>query len=234
VSAAATLPELSTRVVKGFALFADLTETECRSIVSAARAKHFERGQTLFWEGDPVRHSIVLISGCVKITQMGVSGNEVILRLNGPGELVGAFGLCGRCDHCQTAQTIQPSSALVWDAANFENILARFPAFHRNANRALAERLAELEERFREISTEKVGARVSSQLIRLSNQVGRTVNGEVEVSVSRAALAQLTGTTLFTVSRLLCQWKQLGIVLPRREAVLVRNVAALKQLAEGA
>jgi hypothetical protein len=40
----------------------------------------------------------------------------------------------------------------------------------------------------------------------------------------------LTGTTLFTVSRLLCQWESQGIVSARREAVLVRNVPALRDL----
>jgi len=93
--------------------------------------------------------------------------------------------------------------------------------------------LQELEERFREISTEKVAPRVSSQLVRLLNQVGRRVNGDVEVSLSREELGQLTGTTLFTVSRLLSQWQRRGIVSARREAVLVRNLPALVELAQG-
>ena len=214
-------------------MFADVSPSERATIVSGAREKVYSRGETLFLEGDVVRQNILLVSGCAKVTQIGVSGAEVILRLNGPGELIGAFGLCGPCDHCTSAQAIQSSTALVWENACFDSILERFPIFRRNANRALEERLAELEQRFREISTEKVGARVSSQLIRLSSQVGRLVDGTVEIGVSRANLAQLTGTTLFTVSRLLCQWKSLGIVSPRREAVILRDVAALKQLAMG-
>jgi len=233
MSGAAIPRKQSPSLVEGFALFADLSASERATIVSAAREKVFSRGETLFLEGEPIRQNILLLSGCAKVTQIGISGAEVILRLNGPGELVGAFGFCGRCEHCTSAQAIQPSTAIVWEGACFDTILERFPTFRRNTNRALEERLAELEQRFREISTEKVGARVSSQLIRLSNQVGRLVDGKVEIGVSRANLAQLTGTTLFTVSRLLCQWKSLGIVSPRREAVILRDVAALKQLALG-
>ena len=103
----------------------------------------------------------------------------------------------------------------------------------RNTTRILGERLQELEERFREISTEKVAPRVSSRLVRLLNQVGRRLNGDVEVSLSREELGQLTGTTLFTVSRLLSQWQRRGIVSARREAVLVRNLPALVELAQG-
>jgi CRP-like cAMP-binding protein len=57
--------------------------------------------------------------------------------------------------------------------------------------------------------------------------------GPFEITLSRAELAQLTGTTLFTVSRLLCQWQTLGIVKIRREAVLVQDVTALTRLSEG-
>jgi CRP/FNR family transcriptional regulator, nitrogen oxide reductase regulator len=72
---------------------------------------------------------------------------------------------------------------------------------------------------------------LSHQLIRLLNQLGR-VNGGGEIRLSREELAQLTGTTLFTVSRLLSEWNQRGIVSTRREAVSVNNFQALAELGE--
>jgi CRP-like cAMP-binding protein len=121
----------------------------------------------------------------------------------------------------------------VWDAAVFEKLLARIPTFRRNTVRALEERLLEMEQRFREVSTEKVGSRLSSELVRLSDRLRRcTENGRLEITLSRAELAQLTGTTLFTVSRLLCQWQTQGIVRVRRESVLVQDFAALAQISQ--
>lgn len=177
-----------------------------------------------------MRDVTMLFSGCVKVTQTGLNGNEVILRLNGPGEIVGSFRVCTHCNHCSTAQTVQDSTALVWDAMIFEKLLVRYPMFRRNTLRALEERLRDMEQRFREVSTEKVGSRLSSELLRLSDRLGRTSNGQMEITLSRAELAQLIGTTLFTVSRLLCQWQTQGIVAIRREAVMVRDVNALAQL----
>jgi CRP-like cAMP-binding protein len=89
-----------------------------------------------------------------------------------------------------------------------------------------------MEERFREISTQKVAARLSHQLIRLLKQLGRGTDQIVEIGLSREELAQLTGTTLFTVSRLLSQWEKQGIISSRREAVVVCNVQALAALSE--
>jgi CRP-like cAMP-binding protein len=170
----------------------------------------------------------------VKITQFDWNGNEVILRINGSGEIIGAFGLLASATrtYCSTAQTLQPSTALVWEAASFESILGRFPIFHRNVTRVLQDRLQELEQRFRKVSTEKVGPRVSSQLIRLTKQLGLPIEGQVKIGLSRAELAQLTGTTLFTVSRLLCRWQSLGIVHAGRRAVLVRDVEALTEISQ--
>jgi CRP-like cAMP-binding protein len=89
-----------------------------------------------------------------------------------------------------------------------------------------------MDTRFREISTEKVAARLSSQILRLLKQVGKRINGYVEISLSREELAQLTGTTLFTVSRLLCQWELQGKVSARRETVIVHNVQALVEISQ--
>jgi len=56
----------------------------------------------------------------------------------------------------------------------------------------------------------------------------------VRIDLSREELAQMTGTTLFTVSRLLCDWEQRGMIQTQRKAVVVRNRASLIELAERA
>ena len=67
-------------------------------------------------------------------------------------------------------------------------------------------------------------------LLRLVKQVGKESHGGVEVSLSREELAQMTGTTLFTISRILSKWGEQGFVLPRREAVLVRDQQRLVEV----
>jgi len=69
-------------------------------------------------------------------------------------------------------------------------------------------------------------------LVRLATQLGQRMNGHVEIRLSQRDLAQLTGTTLFTVSRLLGQWEAQGFVKPQRQGVLVLNMQALEALAQ--
>jgi CRP-like cAMP-binding protein len=218
--------------VQRFALFSGLTLADCTSITSTAQDRSFTRRQTIFFEGAPIRQILLITSGHVKVSQSGQNGAEVILRLDGPGKILGGMGLQAEGDHSATAQALQSATALVWETSAFESLSERFPLLRRNITRMLEERLQELQQRFREVSTEKVGLRLSSELIRLQEQVGKQVDGDVEISLSREELAQLIGTTLFTVSRLLCQWELLGIVSPRREAVLVKNLPALIEMSQ--
>jgi CRP-like cAMP-binding protein len=231
-----TLEECATRrrltLVHSFPLFADIPIEACREIVAQAQVKEFLRREMIYQEGDSIRRTILLISGCVKITQLGENGSEVILRLNGTGDVIGKIDIQKHARHCSKAQTLRASTALIWDASVFEALSVRFPALRKNTLRSLSNQLEELEQRFREISTERVSSRLSREIVRLLAQVGRVVNGTVEIALSREELAQLTGTTLFTVSRLLSDWDQRGIVSTRREAVSVNDLAALQQLAE--
>ena len=213
-------------------LFSNIPHAICREIVASAHEKEFSRRQTIFVEGDPVRHIVLLLSGCVKTMQFGQNGSEVILRLSGAGELVGTIETCTPGQHCSMARALSACTALVWDVRDFEAAAERFPLLRRNTLQILSKRLHDMEERYREISTEKVAGRLSRQLLRLLDQVGTEIDGVKLVCLSREELAQLTGTTLFTVSRLLSDWDERGIVSTRREAVSVNDLAALRELGE--
>jgi CRP-like cAMP-binding protein len=227
-----SLVQQRTEWLQRIPVFANLSPADLHAIVSVAHEKEFMKRQTIFVEGAPCRQVLLLLTGCVKTTQLGPTGCEVILRVNGPGELIGAVESYLGNNNLVTARTTQTTTALVWDVAAFEAVSDRYPVLRRNTARLLAFRLQELEERFREISTQKVGSRLSQQLIRLSNQLRQHSQGVLEIGLSREELAQLTGTTLFTVSRLLCQWERQGIVSTRREAVVVRNLKALMEMSE--
>jgi CRP/FNR family transcriptional regulator, nitrogen oxide reductase regulator len=219
-------------VVQQFPFFAGMSKTDCEDIVSSALEKIFSPRQTIFAAGEPVRQIFLLTSGSLKLTQVGRKGSAVILGITGPGELLGACSCFLGDNHHETAHALQSSKVLVWEREIFESVWERFPTLWRNAEQILSERLQELEERFREVSSNKIAVRLSSELVRLLNQVGRAVNGEVEIYLSQAELAQLTGMTVFTASRLISQWEQRGILEAKRGALLIHNVPALIRLSE--
>jgi CRP-like cAMP-binding protein len=213
-------------------LFAGLPASDYKEVFAAAHVKEFTRGELIYIEGDSVQQVLLLTSGIVKITQIGLSGAEVILRLGIPGDVIGAVDLCSTGRHCTTAQAFRTCRVLVWDPLAFKALEERFPVLRQNMVRILGECLLELEQRFREVATERVGPRVARQLVRLLGKIGKPMNGEVEICISREELAQMTGTTLFTVSRLLSAWQARGMVKPRREAVVICDIQSLRAIAQ--
>ena len=214
------------------AIFSGLAPEECQKICASARTKEFARGAMMYIEEDPVNQILLLTSGFAKITKFGQNGTEVILRLAVPGDVLGVVGMFSTGKHCKTAQALRSCRALVWEVADFKAHVERVPLLHHNLVRIFGEYLLELQERFREVAAERVGPRVARQVVRLLNQIGRPVNGAVEIGLSRQDLALMTGTTLFTVSRLFSAWQERGMVRPRREAVTICDVESLRALSE--
>jgi CRP-like cAMP-binding protein len=199
-------------------------------IASCAKARTFARDELLFMQGQPIHNMVLIQSGSVKSTQLSPGGDEVILWMNGSGDVMGVPGSGGSCSHTCSARAMEQCKALIWEYNRLQNMLAAYPQIRKNISHILSRRLSELEERFREVATEKVAKRVALALLRLLKQVGKQAPGGIEVSLSREELAQMTGTTLFTISRLLSRWGEEGFVLPRREAVVIRDPRRLLQM----
>jgi CRP-like cAMP-binding protein len=201
-------------------------------IASCARARTFARDELLFMQGQPVRNLVLIQTGSVKLTQLSSNGNEVILWMRGTGDAVGEQTETEACSHTCSARALEQCRALTWEYARLQHLVAEYPQIRRNINQILSSRLSELEERFREVATEKVAKRLALTLLRLLKQIGKHSQGGIQVSLSREELAQMTGTTLFTISRILSKWSEEGFVVPRREAVVVRDPKRLGEVGD--
>jgi len=215
-------------VISASLLFAGLPRHVCEKIAWSARSRAFARDKMLFMQGHPVRNVALILSGSVKITQLAPNGNEVILWMYGVGNVIGALSEPTSGCHTCSAHAIEQSTALIWSYETLQGLMRENSQIRKNAGHILSTRLNELEERFREVATEKVSKRVALALLRLLKHIGKEVHEGIEVSLSREELAQMTGTTLFTVSRLLSKWGEMGFVLPRREAVIVCDAHRLE------
>jgi len=213
-------------------LFSGVLLEDYKNIWRAGRVKTFARGELLYSEGEPASRVLLLTSGLAKVTKTGREGEEVILRLAVAGEFLSAEIVMGNGIQGTTAQAFRDCRALIWDARVFKELLGRYPALYQNLVAILGDHLRELEDRFREVATERVGSRVARQLLRLLKTIGQPADAAVEVGLTREDLAGMTGTTLFTVSRLLSAWEAQGVVRPRREAVAVCNVGSLQALSQ--
>jgi CRP/FNR family transcriptional regulator, nitrogen oxide reductase regulator len=216
--------------VQRSSLLEQLSGSELIAVLSASRYQRVYRRDTLFKQGGHVQHVFLILKGRIKVSRLRESGAEVILRIAGPGEVIGDFG--DAVHYGSTAQAMDTSELVAWDTGTFLSLTERFSAFRRNQTRILLNYLEEMQSRFCEISTYSVEQRLAHTLARLLPTIGRPTSEGIEIKMSQQELGQMIGATQFTISRLMSHWQRQGIVSRRRESILVRDPQRLKNLSE--
>lgn len=218
--------------VKMSELFRDLPNRAFTQVLAAARPKDFAKRDMIFVAGDPAKEVFLLLSGRVRIMQFNRNADEVILRLELPGELIGEIAPIAGSAHSLTAQADQDCRTLIWDRPAFEAAAMRFPILQRNRHRIAERRIRELEDRFCEVSTATVSPRVAHTLLRLLNQIGRheANNAELQIDIEQEELAKMTATTVWAVNQLLAAWEKQGLVGRGRGSITIRRYNDLLQL----
>jgi CRP-like cAMP-binding protein len=215
-------------------LFQGMSDASLLEVVRAGRLRRVRDGEYFFHEGDPARILYVLVEGRVKFTQVTAEGEQVIVRMSGPGEMFGAVAALGDAVHPASGEATGDCAALGWRSDVISGLLEQFPRLAINVVRFLAGRVKEFQDRYRELATERVERRVAHGLLRLSAQIGKQVEGGIliDLTLSRQDIAEMTGTTIFTVSRTLSKWEAQGIIESGRERVLVRKPDELRAIAD--
>ncbi|HUO86586.1 MAG TPA: Crp/Fnr family transcriptional regulator [Thermoanaerobaculia bacterium] len=213
---------------------ADLPPAVRRAMAATGTGRDVTRHQRLFHQGDPASHLWFVASGRVKLTQVGADGQEVVVRFVGPGEIFAGVALLPGASYPVNAEVVEAGRLLTWPHAVVARLAAEHPQLALKTTATIAARMSELQHRFRELATERVHQRIARALLRLARQAGRRTDEGVLIDhrLSRQDLAEMTGTTLFTVSRVLSRWEAEGILAVGRERVVVRDPHRLVAVAE--
>lgn len=228
------MPQSHSDYLQQTGLFLGLALPALTEIAQLAHQRGVQNDAFFFHQGDPATTLHVLIQGRVRIAQVTPEGQQVILRIISPGEMFGGIAALGDAGYPASAQALEASVALAWDGDTVARLMEEYPPIALNALRLLAGRYQEMQDRYRELATERVERRVARALLRLLRQTGRKVDNGVLIDfpLSREDLAELTGTTLYTVSRILSGWEKAGLVETGRQRVLIRIPHKLVVIAE--
>lgn len=183
-------------------VFAGLATDALAAVSARGTTRRLARRQALFHQGEEAGEAAVVLSGRLKLTQVGAGGEEVIVRYVGPGEMCALVALFSGQTYPATAEAVLKTRVICWPRPVLERLMLDHPQVALNAMRVQSERLRELTDRLREIATERVARRVARALLRLARKAGRRTDRGVELDLplTREDLARLTGTTLFTVA----------------------------------
>jgi CRP/FNR family transcriptional regulator, nitrogen oxide reductase regulator len=213
-------------------IFDGLSDADRRVWLDASSLRLLKRKQALARQGDPAHSFYLVESGLLKLVQVTVDGHELIVRFVGPGEPFGGVVALDGATYPVTALAAEPSRLRAWPRQTLGPLLQRYPHVRTNIMREMTAHMTDALTRVRELSTERVGQRLAHTLLRLMHQSGRPAPDGVLIPppLTRQELAELTGTTLYTVSRLLSKWQADGVLRSSGRRLIVRSPPRLEAL----
>jgi CRP-like cAMP-binding protein len=208
-------------------LFAGIPSSIQMEVMDSATTRRYVRGETMFFAGDLIKKVLLLVEGCVKLTQITQRGDEIILRLHRPGQVVGMPNWVPGESHSYTAQALQTCQVLAWNANTIQLAKERFPQLYRNASNIVERALTNLQRRFCVTATGDVRSRLALGVAQSLEGIGQVVDSHVEICLSQEELGQMTAVSPGEVCRELKKWERQGLVRLRREVIEVQDVQGL-------
>lgn len=209
--------------------FVGLDEGGLKRVLQAARRRRLERQEVCFRQDEPASFLYLLVAGRIKLTQLTPDGRQVLLRFVEPGEVFGGIALFAGEQYPVTSEAAEECELLLWDGPAMQRVIQSEPKVALNVIQHLAYLVKNLQERVRELATERVEQRIARALIRLAAEGG---DAPAVLHITRQDLGELTGTTLYTVSRTLSRWESQGWIESGRERITILDRAALAALVD--
>ena len=226
------MPSAVADALRSVVLFRGLSEEDRGRLVTVSIVKSYDRGETLFAEGDPSDFLYTILAGRVKVVKMLPSGKEVILEIFGPGDPVGAVVAYEGRPYPATAVAQEPTKCLLVRRSPFFALLETHPSLVRGYLLGLTQRIVELTRRIPEVAGGKVETRFAHLFLKLADKMGRpSAEGIViPMPLSRQDLADLTGTTIETGIRIMSRWGKDALVRTDKDGFVLLDRAALEKL----
>lgn len=195
------------------------------------RQREIRRGTVLFNQFDPIHHVYLVHTGAMRLVQYTPDGQAVSLALFCDWDFFGLLEAVQQQPAMGSAEAMKDTVLLSFKGEHFRSLIQKHPALSAVVTEHLTAYLFNGYERIRELSTMRVEARLANSVVRLVDKFGMPVNGywEIDLPLSRQGLAELVGTRLETVSRIVRGWEHQGIVMSKRESL---TVLVLDELAE--
>src|SRR5688572_6082160 len=215
------------------ALLEGLSEDEQRALLAKSRVRLLAARDRLAAEGEAADFAALIQLGHLKLTRAAPDGTEVIVRYMGPGDPFAAIAVLPDARFPVTATAVTPLRVLVWPAAEIRMLSDQIPRLKTNLMSAMSGHMTGALTRMQELTSDRVPQRVARALVRMARDSGeRTPQGwRIVHPITRQELADLTGTTLFTVSRLVSAWESEGLVRTSRGAMTVVDPEGLEETA---
>lgn len=215
-------------------VFCDLSEKHCQEIDSTKTTNIYKPRQIIFYEGNHPYGLYCINSGKVKIYKTDPSeGHHQIVRLAGPGDILGYRCLLSGESYTATAETLEEATICFIDKNSFFHLLQTHPKTASHIITLLATDLGKAEKQILNISHKTIRERLAELFLILKNKFGKkTEKGiELQIKLTRQEMADLIGTTQESLIRLITEFKEEKLILTEGKMIILHHVPRLIEIA---
>ncbi len=194
------------------------------------------RGKVLFAEGEPARGIYILRTGRAALSISSSEGRIVILRMVHAGDVLGLNAVLRNSTYEATVKTFEPSRVNFISRAELLELVANSNAGAVTVIKLLSRELAQLTNRARSLLLPQTArARLAQLLLQWSKepQENNSRSRVIDKVFTHEEVAQMLGSSRETVTRLLASLGRGEIIRITSESILIRDRAALVEIARG-
>ncbi|MCH7936960.1 MAG: Crp/Fnr family transcriptional regulator [Proteobacteria bacterium] len=181
-----------------------MTDDELALVDQGKISRQYLPGDVIFHEGDECHGVHCIESGLIGIRKMDAAGNEILLRLNHPGDTMGYRSFLAGNDHNNSAEALEPSVICLVGGGTVRSLLEKNPTLGLRFLKHAAKDLDDAEEKVLQSTTSPVRARFAHLLLVLKDRYGVTDEDgalDLELPLSRQDMAAMIGIRPESMSR---------------------------------
>jgi CRP-like cAMP-binding protein len=175
----------------------------------------------------------VILEGRIKLSFFTDEGNEVLLAIRGPGDLVGDLSALDGRPHSATATALEPVEAMIVAASEFVAFLLEHSRVALMFFCMLSARLRDADEKRIEFAAYDSVGRVARRLVEMAERFGDQQDQGLLITLplSQEELAGWTGSSREAVSKALQALRSKKLIETQRRAVTILDLPGLTRRA---
>lgn len=215
--------------------FCGLSPEGLKSIGEASHITTYPAGALLFVEGQAPRGVYVLCSGKVKLSTTSREGKVLILKIAGPGEVLGLSAAISGQLFEVTAETTEPCQVNFLERSALIERIERSGELGLRSSQALSR---EFQSAYRDIHDLVLARSSAGKLARLllswmPHREKAIEAGEIRIqpALTHEEMAQMIGSSRETVTRLMGELRKKELIRSDGPTLVIQNRTALEALA---
>lgn len=219
-------------IVREFSSLKALTKDELIKLSDCKTSHIIKKGDVIFEEGENVNGIYCIKDGICKLTKLSANGKDHIVKLVTKGELLGQRSMISDEPVNLSAVALEDMQVCFIPKSEVMGYFDKNNQFSMNVMKTICGDLKEADDHMVNLAQKTVKERLAETLLYLNDTFGKNEDNSLKVQLSRDELASIIGTATESCIRLLSDFNKLGLIELNGKKIVLKDINALKKLAE--